>query len=90
MLNKTKNSLINKILIAVIGAIPLTIIIVAAVINGWQFVFWLYMGILVISTFIDRWSPIDQKNKFQMINEHLFHACAITLFLTWFVLRLFD
>ena len=79
MLVEDKN-LIKKLVIALVAAIFLTLFLILAVKSGYKFVIWIYFGVSAVSAIIDRWFFSQQHNNaFLAVNEHIFHACAITL-----------
>lgn len=89
MLDEDKN-IIKKLAIALAAAVFLTLFLILAIKSGYKFVIWIYFGVLAVSAIIDRWFYGQQHNNaFLTINEHIFHACAITLFTFWIATQLF-
>ena len=84
---------LGKLFIALIASVPITTILMILVKNRCMVCFFIFLGISVITVFIDRfdYTPINQKrSKFREINELIGLACGIALFSSYLIFKIME
>ncbi len=90
MIENNKQNVFFRIAFYVAMSILLTGILLSGLKRGYQWVFWVYIGVMGVSTLIVKWFDFSDKHiPLLDFLTHIVYVCAITMLFLFLSLRFF-